>query len=114
MGPTSAKISAVALIELTSWIVNANNAGYFQRPSRSARIVKAVSQGSALPGPRSTLRRAEYSSAYGVKVNASIATGTPGPATESERNKYRTPKPAAHNNVPSHNRCVTHAGSPTT
>ena len=109
-GPIKAKISAVAFTELTSCTTSANNAGYFQPRCRKARITNAVSHGSADQGPSSTLRRDEYSNAYGVNANASIATGTPSPRIPNVRSRYRIPIPAAYNNVPSQMRCATQAG----
>ena len=77
-----------------------------------ARITSASIHGSPAHGSRITEMRAAKSSVYGVSMNTSVATTTPGPRTRKVRRRYSIPTPAAKRIVPNHSRCETHAGTP--
>ena len=94
----------------------ANIAGYFHAPLplpvRNALIVSASIHGSPAHGSRITEMRAAKSSVYGVSMNTTAPTTTPGPRTCSVRSRYSTPSAAAKRIEPNQSRCDTHAGTP--
>ncbi len=64
----------LALIPLTNATTRANRAGYFQPPSRRARMTKATIQGRPDHGSRITEIRPEYCRTYGVNMNPMAVT----------------------------------------
>ena len=106
-------MSAVAFTPPTTCTTIAKIAACFHpRSLRNARITSASIHGRPAHGSRITEMRAAKSSEYGVSMNSSAATGTPGPRTCSVRIRNSIPSAANRKMVPSQIRCDTHAGTP--